>query len=110
MRPEKREWDLVHGAAILTKYWNSQKLVRYENNQKSLTQIFLLFFPQGKKEAKYCLWEVPDVRLNRQRFQNSHYKNIQRTKGNHAWRSTGKYDDNVWSNREYQLTDWNYKI
>lgn len=36
MRPEQREWDSVHGAAILPKHWNSQKLVRYENNQKNL--------------------------------------------------------------------------
>ena len=39
----------------------------------------------GKKVGnRNCPWEGSDIRFNRQRFQISHYKYVQRTKGNHA--------------------------
>ena len=60
-------------------------------------------YKKCKEPGKYdpyknnCLWDKPDVRFNRQRFERSHYKFIQRAKGNHK----GRHDDNAPSSKVY---------
>ena len=55
----------------------------------------------GKKAGTKHYWqEGPDVRFNKESFQNNHYKHTQRTKEDHALKSKRYHDDSVLSNRD----------
>ena len=49
--------------------------------------------------------EQPDVKFNRKRPQDSHYKDVHRYKGNHNSKNKGKYDDSGTKNRDYQYRE-----
>ena len=52
---------------------------------------------------------VSDLTTTTKRLQNSHYTYVHRTRGKHDYRSKRRYDNKVASNKEYELSNRNYK-